>query len=90
MTGGDNKQQEHAADGDGSDKEGNHGKGDSDDNEGGGQQRGQGWNGPWRWQQGWHATKMAIVMVARAMATRVEGKQRQQEQWRPRRQTTIN
>ncbi len=37
MTVGDNKQQELAADDDGSNKEGKGGKGDSDSNEGGGQ-----------------------------------------------------
>jgi hypothetical protein len=39
---GDNKQQERVADDDGSDKEGESGKGNGDVNEGGGQRRGRG------------------------------------------------
>ncbi len=42
MTVGNNKGREHAADDDGSNKEGKGGQGDGDGNEGGGQQRGQG------------------------------------------------
>jgi hypothetical protein len=40
MTAGNDKQQEHAADDDGSNEEGKGGKGDNDGNEGGGQQTG--------------------------------------------------
>jgi hypothetical protein len=79
---GDDIQREHAVDGDGSDKEGKDGKGDGDGNEGAGQQRWQGRHGPWCWQLGWNAMKRAMATAARAMATRVAGKQRQRGQWR--------
>ncbi len=46
---GDNKQQEHVVVDEGSDNEGKGGKGNVDGNEGGGQQRGQGWQGQWCW-----------------------------------------
>jgi hypothetical protein len=78
---GDDKRQERAADGDGSDKEGKDGKGDGDGNEGAGQQRGQGRHGPWHRQQGWRATKRAMAMAARAMVMRVAGEQQQQGRW---------
>ncbi len=45
---GEDIQQERAANGDGSDKEGEDGKGDGDGNEGAGQQRWQERHGPWR------------------------------------------
>jgi hypothetical protein len=44
---GDDKQRGHAADGNGSNKEGKDGKGDGDGNEGASRRRGQGWHGPW-------------------------------------------
>jgi hypothetical protein len=71
---GEDIQQERAANGDGSDKEGEDGKGDGDGNEGAGQQRWQERHGPWRWQRWWRATKRAMVTAARSMATRVAGK----------------
>jgi hypothetical protein len=72
---GNDKQQEHVVDDDGSNKEGKGGKGNRDGNEGGRQLRGQGQHGPWHRQQGWRATKRAKVTAARAMATRVTGEQ---------------
>ncbi len=45
---GNDKRRGHAADGDGSNEEGEDGKGDGDSNEGAGQQRGQRQHGPWR------------------------------------------
>ncbi len=78
-TAGKYEQQEHAADDEGNNKEGKGGKIDSDGNEGVGQQREQGWQGPWRWQQGWCASKR--TRAAKAMVTRVAGEQWQQGQW---------
>ncbi len=70
---GDDKQQERAVDDDGSNKEGKDGEGDGDGNEGAGRQRRQGHHGPWRQRRGWCATKRAMAMAARAMATRLAG-----------------
>jgi hypothetical protein len=58
---GNNERLERAADDDGSNKEGEGDKGDCDGNECGGWQRGQGQHGSLHWQQGWHATKRAMV-----------------------------
>jgi hypothetical protein len=74
---GNDIQQEHTSDGNGSDEEGKDGKGDGDGNEGAGRQRWQGRHGPWRWQRGWRATKRVMATAARAMATRVAGERRQ-------------
>jgi hypothetical protein len=71
---GDVKRQEHAADDDSSDEEGECGKGDGAANKGSGGQRGQEQHGPLPRQQGWHATKRAMAMAARAMGTRVPSK----------------
>jgi hypothetical protein len=49
MTTGDDEQQERAVNDEGSNKGGKGGKGDGDGDKGGGQQRGQGRQGPWRW-----------------------------------------
>jgi hypothetical protein len=46
---GDNKQQEHALDDVGNNKDCEGDKGNGDSEEGAGQQGGQGWQGPWRW-----------------------------------------
>ncbi len=46
---GDNGQRERAADIEGSDKEGEDGKGNGDGNEVGGQRRRRGWQGLWYW-----------------------------------------
>ncbi len=43
-------------------------------NEGGGQQRGRGQQGPWRQQQGWHVMKREMATATRVMVTRVAGK----------------
>jgi hypothetical protein len=76
---GNNKGREHAADDDGSDEEGKGGKGLGDSTEGGIRRRGKGQQQEgWRLQRGWCATKRAMATVARAIATRVKGKQRQQ------------
>ncbi len=77
------KQREHVADDEGNGEEGKGSKGNGDGNEGARQQRGQGWQGPWHWQQGWCATKKArAARASRAMVTRVAGEQQQQcEQW---------
>jgi hypothetical protein len=56
---GDEEGQEHAADDEGNDKEGEGSKGIGDGNQVAGQQRGQGWQEPWRQQQGWCVTKRA-------------------------------
>jgi hypothetical protein len=72
---GDDKQREHAADDDGSNKEDEGGQGDGDGNEGGGRKRGQRRQREgWHWQRGWHATKRAMATATRAMATRVTKK----------------
>jgi hypothetical protein len=81
MTVGDDIRRERAADGDGSEEEGKDGKGNGDGNEGAGRRRWQGWHGPWRQRRGWRATKRAMATAARAMATRVAGKQRRQGRW---------
>jgi hypothetical protein len=81
MTVGNDEQQDHVADDDSSDKKDEGSKGDDDSNEVGGQQRRQGQqSGQLHWQGGWCATKRAIAMAARAMATRLIGEQRQQGQ----------
>ncbi len=77
---GNDKQQGRTADGDGSNKEGEDGKSDGDGNEGAGRGRGRGWHGPWH-QRGWRATKRAMAMAARAMATRVADEQWRHGQW---------
>jgi hypothetical protein len=72
---GDDKRLGRAADGDGSNEEGEYGKGDGDGNEGAGQRRGQGRHGPLR-RRGWRATKRARATAARMMATRVADERR--------------
>jgi hypothetical protein len=47
---GDDEQRERARDDEGNDEDCKGGKGDGDNEEGAGQQGGQGWQGPWRWQ----------------------------------------
>ncbi len=59
-------------DDDGNNKEGVGGKGNGDGNEGGGQQRGQGWHGPWRQQHRWHGN--GDKDDGQAMATRAMGR----------------
>jgi hypothetical protein len=72
MTVGNDKQQEHAAVDDGSNEEGEGGKSYGDGNE-----RARATKRRMVSRQGWHGTKRAMAMAARAMATRVMGKKAQ-------------